>query len=84
MGEALERGMVLVMSLWDDYSTHMLWLDGDYPLEADRETIGVQRGPCARDSGNPPDIEKSYPDSSVKYMNIKYGPINSTFNANNA
>jgi len=29
MGEALGRGMVLVMSLWDDHSgSQMLWLDG--------------------------------------------------------
>ena len=31
MGGALGRGMVLVMSLWDDTDVHMLWLDSDYP-----------------------------------------------------
>ena len=28
---SLDRGHVLVMSLWDDYSVNMLWLDSDYP-----------------------------------------------------
>merc|ERR1712080_645568 len=32
MGDALERGMVFVMSLWDDHYAHMLWLDAIYPL----------------------------------------------------
>jgi len=33
MGEALGRGMVLVMSIWDDHAAHMLWLDSDYPVD---------------------------------------------------
>ena len=32
-GEALGRGMVLVMSLWDDHDSNMLWLDSDFPLD---------------------------------------------------
>lgn len=31
MGGSLERGMVLVFSLWDDYDVNMQWLDGQYP-----------------------------------------------------
>ena len=27
MGEAMDRGLVLVMSIWDDYDVQMLWLD---------------------------------------------------------
>ena len=27
MGDAMGRGMVLVLSLWDDHSARMLWLD---------------------------------------------------------
>ena len=71
--------MVLVMSLWDDHDVNMLWLDSDYPLDADRTKAGVQRGPCSRDSGKPDDVERNYGSSSVKYMNIRVGPINSTF-----
>ena len=32
-GDALGRGMVLVMSLWDDHDSNMLWLDSDFPLD---------------------------------------------------
>ena len=79
MGEAIDRGLVLVMSIWDDHESNMLWLDSDFPLTVDRSSPGVQRGPCSRDSGKPSDIESQHPNSSVKYMNIKTGPINSTF-----
>ena len=36
MGEAFKRGMVLVMSLWDDHFAHMLWLDSNYHLTVTR------------------------------------------------
>ena len=29
----MDRGHVLVMSLWDDHDVNMLWLDSDYPLD---------------------------------------------------
>ena len=32
-GDSMENGMVLVLSLWDDFEAHMLWLDSDYPLD---------------------------------------------------
>ncbi len=47
MGEALKRGMVLVMSLWDDYGTHMKWMDGVFPPGADPNQPGVAKGPCS-------------------------------------
>lgn len=31
MGETLKRGMVLSVSIWDDYATHMAWLDAQFP-----------------------------------------------------
>ena len=31
MGDALGRGVVLVMSLWDDHDARMQWLDGVMP-----------------------------------------------------
>lgn len=43
--------MVLVMSLWDDYAEHMLWLDSNYPLNKNPAQPGVARGPCATTSG---------------------------------
>jgi cellulose 1,4-beta-cellobiosidase len=40
-GKALDNGMVLVLSLWDDHEANMLWLDSDYPLNLPREKTGV-------------------------------------------
>jgi len=79
MGKALENGMVLVMSLWDDHEAFMLWLDSDYPVSAPATNPGVARGPCPTDSGKPPDVESKYPNSDVKYFNIKTGQIGSTY-----
>jgi len=80
MGDALERGVVLVMSLWDDHDAHMLWLDSNYPLDKPDTQPGVARGPCSTSSGKPSDVESQYPNSSVTYSNIKFGDIGSTFN----
>ena len=56
MGESFKRGVVLVLSMWDDHEANMLWLDSDYPLDLDPNAPGVKRGPCARDSGKPYDV----------------------------
>jgi len=53
MGESFKRGVVLVMSMWDDHEANMLWLDSDYPLDKDPSLPGVKRGSCSRDSGKP-------------------------------
>jgi cellulose 1,4-beta-cellobiosidase len=79
LGDTLDRGMVLVLSLWDDHAVHMLWLDSTYPTDKPPTTPGVGRGPCATTSGVPDDVEKNSPNSNVKYMNIKYGDIGSTY-----
>jgi len=78
MGEALDRGLVLVMSIWDDYDVNMLWLDSTYPTDADQSTPGVYRGTCSTDSGVPAEVEAQYPSAYVTYSNIKFGPIGST------
>lgn len=57
MGEALGRGMVLVMSIWDDHEAHMLWLDSTYPTDQTASDPGAKRGPCATSSGDPKDVE---------------------------
>jgi len=44
--KGLEKPMVLVMSLWDDHYSNMLWLDSTYPTDADPDTPGKGRGPC--------------------------------------
>jgi len=81
IGNALENGMVLVMSLWDDYAAYMLWLDSDYPTNAPPTQPGVSRGTCPTSSGRPADVESQYPNANVKFSNIKYGNINTTFTA---
>nr|ATQ35967.1 cellobiohydrolase [Talaromyces piceae] len=79
MGKALAGDMVLVMSLWDDHNSNMLWLDSTYPTNATDSTPGAARGTCSTDSGAPDDVESNSANASVTYSNIKFGPINSTF-----
>ena len=73
------RGMVLVMSLWDDRAVHMLWLDSSYPPDKSPSAPGVTRGTCPTSSGVPDQVENQYPNAYVTYSNIKYGEIGSTY-----
>lgn len=77
MGEAMDKGMVLVMSLWDDHAANMLWLDSTYPK--DKTAVGGPRGSCSTDSGDPKDVESQSPNSSVKFSNVRVGDIGSTY-----
>ncbi|THV01013.1 glycoside hydrolase [Dendrothele bispora CBS 962.96] len=79
MSDAMDDGMVLVMSLWDDHAANMLWLDSDYPTDRPASQAGVSRGTCAPSSGVPADVENQAPNSQVVFSNIKFGPIGSTF-----
>lgn len=76
MGKALDKPMVLVMSIWDDHAANMLWLDSTYPVDATGP--GAARGPCPTTSGVPAEIEAQVPNSNVIFSNIRFGPINST------
>lgn len=78
MSSAMSKGMVLVMSLWNDHYSNMLWLDSTFPTDSTK--LGSERGTCAITSGDPVDVEKNSPSASVTYSNIKFGPIGSTFN----
>ena len=51
MDQALSKGMVLVMSLWDDHYSNMLWLDSTYPTDKDPSVPGIGRGECDITSG---------------------------------
>ena len=65
----------LVLSLWDDYLSHMLWLDSTDPPGSTKP--GAARGPCPPDSGDPAKIEpgsKAY----ALFSNIRFGEIGST------
>jgi cellulose 1,4-beta-cellobiosidase len=81
MGAGLAEGMVLVMSLWDDHNSNMLWLDSTYPTTASSSTPGAARGTCDISSGAPTDVEANHADAYVIYSNIKVGPLGSTFNS---
>jgi cellulose 1,4-beta-cellobiosidase len=77
MGKSMDNGMVLVMSIWDDHEANMLWLDSTYPT--DKTTIGGPRGNCATTSGKPSDVESQHPNAGVKFSDVKFGELNSTY-----
>ncbi|OCH88340.1 cellulase CEL7A [Obba rivulosa] len=81
MGDAFAAGVVLVMSVWDDYAAQMLWLDSDYPTTSPATNPGVARGTCATTSGAPATVEADDTSAYVTFSNIKFGPIGSTFSS---
>ncbi|KAF1810963.1 hypothetical protein P152DRAFT_459837 [Eremomyces bilateralis CBS 781.70] len=81
MSRAMEKGMVLVMSLWGDHYANMLWLDSNFPTEKDSSQPGIARGECPTSSGKPDELETSAANAQVTFSNIKFGAINSTFAA---
>ncbi|KIO27346.1 glycoside hydrolase family 7 protein [Tulasnella calospora MUT 4182] len=77
ISRALSSGMVLALSIYDDLDTNLLWLDSNYPPGA--TGIGTSRGTCSVTSGIPADVEAQYPNASVTFSNIRFGPIGSTY-----
>merc|ERR1712054_639962 len=77
--KAIDAGVVLVMSLWDDHAANMLWLDSTYPVGS--TDPGTLRGYCSADSGKPTDVEAAQAKSHVIFSDIKFGPIGSTTDA---
>lgn len=78
MGEAMKRGMVLTLSMWDDHEVGMVWLDATDPYPIPPGKKGAPRGTCNQTSGDPTFVEKNHPHAKVSYSNIKYGAIGST------
>ncbi|KAL1858134.1 hypothetical protein VTK73DRAFT_7929 [Phialemonium thermophilum] len=66
MGAALDRGMVLVFSIWNDPAQNMNWLDSG------------TAGPCSSAAGSPATIQAQHPDTHVVFSNIRWGDIGST------
>merc|ERR1712157_518402 len=82
MGAALDRGMVLVLSLWYDTDVNMLWLDAAYPSNEPPRKPGVLRGPCPGGATSEPKyLRSTHPDAQVAFSQIKVGTIGSTFSA---
>jgi len=80
MGEALQRGMVLTMSIWDDSLSRMLWLDGvKNDIDKDEAFPGVSRGPCPFESGVAKALHTEAKTASVSFTDVKVGEIGSTF-----
>jgi cellulose 1,4-beta-cellobiosidase len=79
MGESLDRGMVLTLSLWDDQATEMRWLDSTFPVGEPATEPGNARGPCDDQDNSPNHLRSVHQHATVKYSNIKYGEIGSTF-----
>mmetsp|Transcript_38755 Transcript_38755/g.89448 ORF Transcript_38755/g.89448 Transcript_38755/m.89448 type:complete len:793 (-) Transcript_38755:103-2481(-) len=79
MGISLDRGHVMVLSLWDDVAVNMLWLDSSYPLDESPSTPGVKRGNCTGGVESTPQyVRSNYPSSGVIFRNVAVGEIGST------
>jgi len=79
MSASLAKGHVLALSIWDDHTANMLWLDSSYPTDADPAVPGIARGSCATTSGKPAEVEANHPNAQVVFSNIRFGTIGSTF-----
>lgn len=66
MIEALGRGMVMVLSIWNSERDSMAWLDAG------------RNGPCQEGEGKPDKIAQKTPDVTVTFSNIKWGDVGST------
>merc|ERR1712072_1465768 len=61
--KAVERGMTMVISFWDDMATNMNWLDSG------------ERGPCDADAGDPKTVREKHPDATFSVRHVRWGPI---------
>jgi len=79
MGESLDRGHVMALSLWDDVDVNMLWLDSCYPLDKPCSAPGVHRGQCpGGESSTPSYVREKFPDGWTSFANAAIGEIGST------
>eukprot|EP00547_Thalassionema_nitzschioides_P009098 CAMPEP_0194226570 /NCGR_PEP_ID=MMETSP0156-20130528/42127_1 /TAXON_ID=33649 /ORGANISM="Thalassionema nitzschioides, Strain L26-B" /LENGTH=734 /DNA_ID=CAMNT_0038958965 /DNA_START=240 /DNA_END=2441 /DNA_ORIENTATION=+ len=80
MGDSLDRGHVMIFSLWDDVEVNMLWLDAAYPLDRPETDPGIKRGDCpGGDSSTPTYLRETYPNGGVVFKNAAVGEIGSTY-----
>jgi len=78
MGDSLDRGHVMALSLWDDVEVNMLWLDSWFPLDKPRTDPGIQRGECpGGEQSTPSYVRANHPDGWVSFRNAYVGPIGS-------
>jgi cellulose 1,4-beta-cellobiosidase len=80
MGRSLDRGHVMVMSVWDDPAVNMNWLDSAFPLDVPASNPGVERGACPGGVSSTPEYLRSkHGNARVSFSNAAVGEIGSTF-----
>merc|ERR1712014_290950 len=78
MGESLDRGHVMIFSLWDDVEVNMNWLDSAFPLDRPESDPGVKRGDCPGGRTSTPEyVRRNFPDGYVSFQNAAIGEIGS-------
>jgi len=78
MGESLDRGHVMIFSLWDDVEVNMNWLDSAFPLDRPESDPGVKRGDCPGGQTSTPEyVRRNFPDGYVSFQNAAIGEIGS-------
>ena len=64
--KAVENGMTMVISYWDDMASNMNWLDSG------------ERGPCNPNHGDPATLREKHPDASFGIRHVRWGKIGTT------
>ncbi|KAJ3132636.1 hypothetical protein HK100_005151 [Physocladia obscura] len=84
LDKAFSQGMVLSLSLWDDNTAGMNWLDSSYPQGA--TATGTLRGPCPFFNWTTgiSNLRSTEGSSSVTFSDIRFGNIGSTFSGSSA
>lgn len=72
MGRGL-TDMVLVLSVWNDFYSNMLWLDSNYPEDSTK--LGADRGSCPTTSGEADDLIKNAANSNVAFCKFTCQPL---------
>ena len=79
MGESLDRGHVMIFSLWDDVEVNMLWLDSSFPLDKPDTDPGIKRGDCPGGvESTPTYLRENFANGYVTFKNAAVGEIGST------
>lgn len=76
MYDSMKRKQVLVLSLWDDVSVNMRWLDSIYPPGSNDPAS--YRGPCSNHDNSPDFLRKNYADAYVVYSDIQINDLSDT------
>jgi cellulose 1,4-beta-cellobiosidase len=76
MQDSFKRQHVLAISLWDDVSVSMLWLDSTYPVGS--KEPGALRGPCSGKENKAEWLRKNSRGSKVVYSNFEWKTLSNT------